>query len=170
MSLSEFIVPALTSMQTVFIMLMLCGVCLSCTGAYAAEWVRYFSDKLGNEWFYDRESVSYPSKGIVGVRGKGIYSKDGVREEIAERTKSNSPTQGFDGLSYIMERFEVNCKKSEFEVYERGYYNRAGKILHAFTTPKKRSYWYAINPESKMDALYKCVCKLQGKETNKKNW
>ena len=148
-------------------MLILCGICLSFTGACAAEWVRYFSDKRGNEWFYDRESISYPSKGIVGVWGKGIYSKDGVREEITERTKAKLPAQGFHELSYIMERFEVNCKKSEFDVYERSFYTRDGKILYSFTTAKKRSNWYAINPESKMDALYASVCKIQRKETNK---
>ena len=157
-------------MRTVSVVLIFCGICLFCAEAHAAEWVRYFSDKVGNEWSYDRSSMGFPSKGIVSVWGKGIYSKDGVQQEIAERTKSKLPTQGFSELSYLVERFEINCKTSEFDVYERGLYTKEGKALHSYTAPRKRSHWYAINPASKMDALYKSVCKLQGKEANKNKW
>jgi hypothetical protein len=158
------------SVKTVFVALIFCGICLSCAGADAAEWVRYFSDKVGNEWSYDRSSIRFPLKNIVSVWGKGIYSKDGINQEIAERTKAKLPNQGFSELNYLVERFEVNCRKSEFYVHERVFYTKEGKTIHSYTTPKKRSHWYAINPESKMDALYTSVCKIQVKETNKNKW
>jgi hypothetical protein len=157
-------------MKIFSVTLILCGICLFCPEGNAAEWVRYISDKHGNEWLYDRESTSFKSQNIVSVWGKGIYSKDGIQQEITERTKAKLPTEGLDELSYLLERFEINCKTSEFDVYERGFYNKAGKILHSYATPKKRSHWYAINPESKMDALYRSVCKVQPKEAQKKTW
>ena len=157
-------------MKTVSVTLILCGICLFCPEVNAAEWVRYISDKHGNEWLYDRESINFKSKNIVSVWGKGIYSRDGIQQEIAQRTKAKLPSEGLDELSYILERLEINCTTSEFDVYERGLYNKAGKILYSYATPKKRSHWYAINPESKMDALYRSVCKVQPKEAQKKKW
>jgi hypothetical protein len=157
-------------MKTVSAILILCGICLCCPEGHASQWVQYHLDKHGNEWLYDRESISLTSKNIVSVWGKRIYSKEGLQEEIVERTKAKLPTQGFSELRYLLERFDINCKTSEFDVYERGFYNTSGKILHSNAAPKKRSHWYAINPESRMDALYKAVCKVQPKEAQKKTW
>lgn len=155
-------------MKTSSVILILCGICLFCTEVDGADWVRYFVDKQGNEWLYDRESISFQSQDIVGIWGKGIYSKEGIKQEIAQRTKAKLPIESLNELSYTLERFEINCRKSEFDVYERSFYDKAGKTLHSYAASKKRSHWYSINPESKMDSLYKLVCKSQPKETEKK--
>ncbi|HPB38124.1 MAG TPA: hypothetical protein PK125_08180 [Syntrophorhabdus sp.] len=129
----------------------------------AADWVYYSSDNLDNASFYDRESISFPSKGVVRVWIKQLYSEKGKMNEITERTKSNLTIDGLNELSYALCLHEIKCDAKEDAIVTCTSYSNSGNTLNSFNISKDRLKWEPIYPDSISEALWKAVCKREGK-------
>jgi hypothetical protein len=107
-------------------------------------------------WFYDAESLTYPSKDIVSVR-TNVYvwtdtnSKKGTDRYVEELKKR------FKNLNHVMSLTEVDCKDKRVRNLEITSYSNDGKVLSFAQNPKKD--WDSIVPGSRDEALYKAVCK-----------
>jgi len=97
-------------MRTLSVMLILFGSCLFCAEAHAADWVYYAKDNLGNYKFYDRASIRFPLNNIISVWKKDVYSKDGIKDYVAQRARHKLSTYGYENLSHVMCQEEFNCK------------------------------------------------------------
>ena len=156
-------------MKKSFTLAVFLGVFLCLSGlSTAAEWVSYSTDILDNELFYDHESISFPSKDIVRVWGKRIYSEEGKKDEIAERTRETLPTYGFSELSHTLCQYELNCNTRERITVGCSHYSNSGNVLDSFNVPKEQQKWKPIYPDSVANTLRKTVCELQPKGTKKK--
>jgi hypothetical protein len=156
-------------MKTLCVIPILFGICLFCTKIDAAEWA-YYTTSHGNEihWFYDRESASFTLQDIVRVWIRGIFSEEGVRQEILMRTKNKLPTEGFDELDQVQERWEIDCKSREYHLLTTNSYNKKGTIIERLVGPKDSIKSSPNPPESILVFLRKVACQSQPKETKKK--
>lgn len=156
-------------MKKTFIVALVLGLFLSLSSlSIGAEWVYYATDSHDNDWLYDRESISFPSKGIVHVLRKVIVSEQGRAEEISYRTQRKMSTDGFSELSERMCKEQINCNTREFTVAACVQYSKTGRVLDSVNPPKEYQEWVPIYPDTIVDKLRETVCKSQPKATKKK--
>lgn len=126
---------------------------------HAAEWLSIGKDRLGNELFYDPDTITKLPTGITKIWIKGIYSTDGKRERIQERTKGKLPLENYDKLNYAMELQEINCGKREYRVMAYTDYSSDGSILNKFIVEQQSSVgWEPIPPDSMGEIIDRIVC------------
>ena len=155
-------------MKRTIILALVLGVFFSLSSlSTAADWMYYATDSHDNDWLYDRESISFPSKGIVHVLRKVIVSEQGRAEEILYRTQRKMSTDGFSELSERMCKEQINCNTREFTVVACVQYSKTGRVLDSANPPKENQEWVPIYPDTIVDKLRETVCKLQPKETKK---
>jgi hypothetical protein len=124
-----------------------------------AEWLSIGKDRVGNELFYDPDTLTKLSTGITKVWMKGIYSVEGRKERIQERTKGKLTVENYEKLSYVMELQEINCAKREYRVMTYTDYSSDGGILHKFTVEQQSSGgWEPITPDSMGEIVDKIIC------------
>jgi len=127
--------------------------------AQGAEWLSIGKDRVGNELFYDPDTLTKLPTGITKVWMKGVYSVEGKKERIQERIKSKLPVENYEKLSYVLELQEINCVKREFRVMAYTDYSSDGGILHKFTVEQQPSGgWEPVTPDSMGEIVDKIVC------------
>lgn len=156
-------------MKSICIVLMLSGVCLIAINGTAAEWIHYGSKQNGDDFFYDRDSVSFSLKDIVRVSIKHVYSEQGKKDEIYDRVIINRKlTQSFIYLSHSLCQLELNCNKKEPTMLVLGctYYTKAGEILDSSNISEeiKEKWRLPIGPTEPVLT----VCKLLPKAIEQK--
>ena len=82
-------------------------VFISLNDAKGTDWVHYGRDDLGNDSFYDRDSISNVSKGVIKVWTKRVYSDVGRESVINDYEKSGVESVGYESLSYSKELFFI---------------------------------------------------------------
>jgi len=124
-----------------------------------AEWLSIGKDRVGNELFYDREILIKRSTDIIEVWMKGIYSDEGRKERIQDRTISKVSVERYEALGYALELQEIDCVKREFRVMAYTDYTADGRILHTTTIEQQPSEgWEPIIPESMGEIVAQIVC------------
>jgi len=153
-------------MKTLSVILILFGNCLLfCAEAHAADWVYYGTDTLKNYRFYDRESISYPSKDIVRVSKKDVYSEDGIKDYMAQRARNKLSTYGYEDLSHVQCKEELNCKTREYSILACSIYDKSGSVIESQSVIKgQQQTWEPIQPGSDVDDVHKILCKLPPKK------
>ena len=149
------------TMKTLFVALALLCASLACSSADGEEWVYFSSDTQASDFFYDSESISFPSTNIIGVWKKRLFSEEAKKQIIIDRTEAELATVGFEELSYALTREEINCKTRKSNILAIYYLGRTGDIISRVTVPSRIESWDTLHPGSIGDILRKTVCKLR---------
>jgi len=149
------------TMKTLFVTLALLCASLGCSSADGEEWVYFSSDTQDSDFFYDSESISFPSTNIIGVWKKRLFSEEAKKQIIIDRTEAELSTVGFDELSYALIREEINCKTRKSNILAIYYFGKTGNIISRVTVPSRIESWNTLHPGSIGDVLRKTVCKLR---------
>jgi len=121
-----------------------------CVEGWGADWRLYFSGDYGDH-YYDTESITHPSKNILRVWEKWVFTEQGVIQmvtEVGEKYKT---------LSFQIVLSEVDCAEKKFRGLSINSYSKDGGVL--YTKDFQDLNWNFIVPESNGDILYKILCK-----------
>lgn len=126
------------------------------TTAYGAEW-KYYGGTTDTTCYYDSESISHPSKGIVIVWNKWVANdKIGVSIRIKERIQINQSTKGYDNFKQSLMQVEIKCPTKELCVLSVADYDNKDMVLDSYKY--KKCEWGSIMPDTIIENLYKAVC------------
>ncbi len=156
-------------MKSLCVILTVFCICLFSAEGRAADWVYYTKDNLGNYKFYDRTSIRYSSKDVIRVLKKDVYSKNGIKDFVAQRAKNKLSTYGYDDLSHVLCKEEINCKTKEFRLLACSIYDKSGSIVENQSVPDGHQVWEPIQPGSDLDIFRKVLCKLPPKKAKTKS-
>jgi hypothetical protein len=101
--------------------------------------------------YYDTEEITHPSKDIVKVLTKWVYTEKGIRnakEIFGEK---------YENLSYSIKSYEIKCTDRTSRILSITDYNKDGTVISSDS--KTNPEWSHISPESVLETLYKMVCK-----------
>jgi hypothetical protein len=124
---------------------------------WGEDWRSFGTSEVDvGRWFYDAESLTYPSKNIVRVRTNvylliNIHARGGTDRYMEELEKR------FQNLNHVMSITEVHCKDRKIRIQEITSYSNDGTVLSSVKNSKNN--WDFIVPESRDEALYQAVCK-----------
>ncbi len=109
---------------------------------WGANWklYNYDTDKYDSH-YYDTESITHPSKNIVRVWVKTIYSKRGTEEDS------------------ILVLQEIDCGLRKIRSLSKKFYFKEEEKLGSMAEESSESKWSFIIPDSLPEYLYKAVCK-----------
>jgi len=119
---------------------------------WGADWKVYaeLKDDIG-AFYYDANSITHPSKNLVKVLTKTLFSKNAVTKRVKEFGNI------YKNLSHTVFLREVDCEEKKDRVLELTSYTKDGKVLAS--TKFKEAKWMTINPSSVAEALCEAVCK-----------
>jgi hypothetical protein len=115
---------------------------------WAADW-KLFLTTNHRHFYYDAESITHSSEGVVRVWCKQAFTEKGVIDMVGILGEN------FKTLSYWMDLYEVHCTDKKFRRLSSVAYSADGKILHSFEYQGPE--WYSISPML-LDILYNSVC------------
>jgi len=115
------------------------------TGLYSfaegSDWKLFYLSDSGYKYFYDKESLESPDKGIKKVWQK--ISKDIGKDESEDMFKMH---------------MEVNCKNKTYEILSIAEYNGTNETVINFEDYKSRPPTSDLPLESRIGALYDNIC------------
>ena len=118
-----------------FLLIAVCGFHSICE---AENWRKFFTNRAGYDFFYDKDSIVYPNKNTVQVWYKSV------------------PTEVADVKAWEewVELREVDCTR-------RRYKRLAGRVIYQDKPEEKlqESTWIYSEPGDLEDTFYKTVCK-----------
>ena len=129
-----------------------------CAEVWGEDWRGFgTSEANAKRWFYDAESLTYPSKDkdIVRVR-TNVYVQINTRSKEGTDRYVEEVKKRFENLNHVMSLTEVHCKDRRIRILEITSYSKYGKVLSSTWDPKMD--WNFIVPGSRDEALYKAVC------------
>lgn len=134
--------------------------------ANAAEWVSIGESMLDTEWFYDRATLTKPSKDIIKAWTKQVFFDEGRKRKIQTRISDKLPVDRYDLLSHSLLLWEINCTRRERRLTTFGkHYAADGVILASYTIKLGPSEgWSPLTPGSIGDSMHKAVCPTPNKE------
>ena len=116
---------------------------------WGEDW-KYIGETQGGVHYYDPTSITCPSKNIVRIWTKFVYSEKAVIDTVRESGSR------FKNLKYNLILFEFNCSNKMIRSLSIAFYSKDGLIIEDIF---KTSEWDYIPPESAMETLRKAVCK-----------
>ncbi len=83
-----------------------------CTAAEPDKdgWTKYYVDRMGVDYFYDKDHVEYPSKGLIKVIRKRIFPKGSQQKEIISIDEMNCGTLKHRSLGLTTVAFDGDSK------------------------------------------------------------
>jgi hypothetical protein len=99
--------------------------------------------------YYDTQSITRPSKNIVGVWTREDFTEKGVIAQVEKFGKK------YENLNHSKTFWEINCSEKKFCFQSLTNYNNNGEVIDSSSSPSK---WFFIIPESIGEKLYKEVC------------
>jgi hypothetical protein len=126
---------------------------------WAEDWRGFGTSGINaGRWFYDAESLTYPSKDkdIVRVR-TNVYVRINTRSKERTDRYVEGLKKRFKNLNQVMSLTEVHCKDKRTRILEMTSYSHDGTVLSSVHNPKKD--WDSIVPGSRDENLYNAVCK-----------
>ena len=106
----------------------------------------------GGDFYYDAESITRPSKDVIRVWDKAVYSKKLVTATVkvlGERYKT---------LNHSKNLIELHCTEKKGRVLKIVYYSTDGGVLDSYNYSRELD-WKFIVPGTVLDDLYKILCK-----------
>ena len=117
---------------------------------WGADW-RLFLNTTDEHFYYDAESITHPSEGIVRVWCKQVYTEKGM-SGMAGKLREEAK------VSYWMDLAEFHCADRKFRLLSSVAYSTDGTRLHSIDEQEPK--WGLISPESLLiDILYNILCK-----------
>jgi len=120
----------------------------TCTEAWGQDWRLYGEDGFAT-YYYDAEKLIRPSKNIVRVWSKVVYTKEGAMGLATRLGK------GFRTLGFSIDLSEFDCVKGEYKELQRTFFSQRATYLGE---QSDLSGGY-ISDGSIQEKLYKIVCK-----------
>jgi hypothetical protein len=102
--------------------------------------------------YYNPESITYPSKGVIRLQTK-VVSKCNDSKEWMIKDHPNCSNLDW---AYVITFTEINCSSKQDRDISSVGYNKEGKPTNSLST--EDAEWDDIIPESYSEALYKLVC------------
>lgn len=124
-----------------------------------AEWTSIGQDSLGNEFFYDRETLTGLETGVIKVRSMEVYSNEGKKRYIQEWTAKGLNANPLRKLNHTVDLVEIDCSTRGLRIKATSEHSIDGVALDssAFTLQPSEG-WESITPGSSWEELYKAVC------------
>ena len=124
------------------------------------RWIYYGTTEDGNQYYYDKISITYVSPyvspKVVKVWEKIKYSKVGKDQIIQMNKEKGLSIAGYDKLDSIIFLKEVECTNNTYKIIKIVDYNDEGKILDDIDYPKPTIR--QIIPGSMGEKLFMKVC------------
>ena len=114
-----------------------------------AKW-NTFGETIYGSWFYDGTSITQPSKDVVRVWVKLVWSDKG-RAEYVEKYGEK-----FKTLDYTLGLIEIHCA-GRIRSLSESIYSTNRDLLSSFEF--ENALWRFMSPDSVMDDLRKAICK-----------
>ena len=118
---------------------------------WGENWKFVLKNKAGDDVYYDADSVTRPSKGIVRVLTKVVLSEKTVNREVERLGPS------YKDMSHRVILQEMNCMEKKGAFLEITTYSKKGNILSSIKP--NEATWVSIPPESSGEPVYKLLCK-----------
>jgi hypothetical protein len=115
---------------------------------WGLDWKHYGTNKEG-AYFYERESMTRPSKNSVRVWVQSAYTEKGVSDLIREGGKE------FENLDLSLILFDLNCADKAIWHLRIVFYSKNGEVFYSVPNDE----WQFFVPDSMSEALFKAVCK-----------
>ena len=112
---------------------------------------RMFGESKEGIFYYDIESITYPSNFTVDAWVKENFSGPGVA------ATSRALGQDYRNLDHSVSQVELNCKDKTFRQLSLTFYAKDGSVMSSSKNMVKE--FEAIKPNSVNEALYKTLCK-----------
>ena len=120
---------------------------------WGEDWRLYGQDGFAS-YYYDADKTIRPSKNIVRVWGKVIYTKEGGTGLATRLGK------GFRTLNFSIDLYEFDCEKREYKELQRTFFSQRATYLGE---QSDLSGGY-VNQGSIQEKLYKIICKSMGED------
>lgn len=124
-------------------------IIFSCAGLRGERWRLYDRDDkyIG---YYDAKDITHPSKNIVRVLQRWEYTDKGVIEMVKELGKK------YEDISQTIILNEINCSEKKCRTLSLNHYSKEGEAIFSAS---QEGQWDYIVPNSRLEVLYKAVCK-----------
>lgn len=142
-----------------FLAVMFC-FCLCPTHSGAEIWTYLDADNTG-KWYYDKESLSGTSTGIVVFWVKVVYTKEKLRELIGEEKKKGTYKKSYDSWSYDMFNYACECDKLTCGLQSSIAYSSKGGVVHTYSATPITEKWEKARAGSVIDKLVIDICKTK---------
>jgi hypothetical protein len=117
--------------------------------ARGAEWRLYYFDETCS-CLYDEQNITRPSRNIVMVWTKCIYTKKGVMDWVIKFGET------YANLDDSIDLSAIDCIEKTFRMLSLTHYDNKGGTIYSTSSP---SEWKFIIPESIGERLHKEICK-----------
>lgn len=120
-----------------------------------ADWVLY-GETDTYKYYYDKESINRPSKNIVEVSEKQIYTDKGIIYMVGELGKK------YENLSHSITLWQIDCANQNFRFLSLTHYSREEKVIYSrrlLYASERAGEWSPIIKGTMGERLYKAVCK-----------
>jgi Surface-adhesin protein E len=118
--------------------------------AFAAEWKIYAGTDEGL-FYYDAESITQLSAGIVHFRHKATFTEQGIGRVV------EALGQEYQNLAYSISVREMNCSEKKIRSLGVTYFSTDGKTLDVAVD--FQSEWHFIEPTAMIEGLFQKLCK-----------
>ncbi len=125
-------------------------VFFSSTKGWGADW-KSFGRNATADFYYDTESITHPSKDVLRVSVKRLYTEKGVSDLVGVLGAK------FKTVRHSVDLYEIHCVDRKFRLLSSVVYSTDEEILESFNYQEPT--WKVIVPESIIDTLYKTLCK-----------
>jgi hypothetical protein len=115
---------------------------------WGQNWLLYGEDGFAT-YYYDAEKIIRPSKNMVRVWGKVVYTQEGAMGLATRLGK------GFRALSFSIDLYEFNCANGEYKELQRTFFSQKATYLGE----DRNLLWGFVNQGTIQEKLYKTVCK-----------
>jgi hypothetical protein len=149
-------------MKTICFLLFAITTVFLASQAQGTDWVSMGKDTDGTEVFYDSQTLTKLSTGIVKVWAKFQFSDEGRKDYIQSQKLD---VKRFETLSHSLYLTEISCVTRETRTMAVTAYSTDGSVIYTVTTKQQPSEgWDLVYPESMGKEMYKAVCPPQKKE------
>ncbi|NWG01740.1 MAG: hypothetical protein HXY44_02650 [Syntrophaceae bacterium] len=132
------------------------GIILLCIGwiflahaeLWGQNWRPYGEDGFAT-YYYDTEKIIHPSKNVVRVWSKVVYTQEGAKGFATRLGKE------FRLLSFSIELYELNCANREYKELQRTFFSQRATYLGE----DKNLGWGIVSPGTIQEKLFKAICK-----------
>jgi hypothetical protein len=125
---------------------------------WGEDWKLYYKDE-NFSYYYDTESIKYPSQGIVKLQMKMVSINNKGRDElIQQRKRLNLIIEGYENFTHTTSVCEINCEKKMIGLISFYEYDKKGEILFSNIYTANQVKWVPIPKGEMFELLYKVVC------------
>jgi hypothetical protein len=115
---------------------------------WGADW-KLFSSIDEADLYYDVESITHPSKGVVRVWTKSVYTGESASEIVVRVGEE------YKNVTSSVDLKEINCSERKYRIVFTAYYSTDGIL----DSESKVTEWRYIAPKAVLDKLLKALCK-----------